>query len=178
MQKYEKNPINRQDCVDFLHSAFLAVAVIASVGDDDMVGHVYAHDVGRRLEFLCQTVVIGAWSWIVARMVVTQGYDCGVVEQCFFDDYAYVDSSFAQSSVTDAQAFYQFEVAVHQQHPRLFYIKVLHYRVHVVVYCRGRTEVFALFGFFKLSAFAQLAGGKYSDGLGGSHAVVCRQFMN
>ena len=114
-------------------SAVLAVAVILAVGDDDVVGHVYSHGLARLLQSLRQSVVVGAGRGVVARMVVAQGYDGGVVEYRLAYYYAYVHGSLTYASVRYALLLYQSEVLVHKQHPRLFHVQVLHLGVHVRV---------------------------------------------
>lgn len=152
--------------------ALLSVGVIAAVGYDDVVGKVDAHHVAGLLYALRQAVVVAAWARVLAGVVVGQGEDGGVVEQCLAHDDAHVNSRFADAAVRDALPLYELEVLVHEQYPRLLGVEVLHERVQVVVYGCGRAEVGALLGLFELPPLAKLAGGEDGDGLGRAHAFV------
>lgn len=57
------------------HPSFFTVAVILPVGHDDVVCQMNPHHFAGFLQSLCQPVVVGARSGVVARMVVAQGYD-------------------------------------------------------------------------------------------------------
>ena len=55
-----------------LQFSLFIIRVISAVSYDDVVGEVYAHSLARFFYTLCYSVVVSAWSWVVAWMVVAQ----------------------------------------------------------------------------------------------------------
>ena len=67
------------------------------------------------------------------------------------------------------------EALVHEQHPCLLRVEVLHLGVHEVVYSLRRSHVGAVGSLACGASLAQLARRQNGDGLRLSDAVICRQ---
>ena len=67
---------------------------------------------------------------------------------------------------------------IHEQHPELLHIEILHDRMHVVVDAGCRAQVGPLFWRFHLTTLAQFTSRQDGDGLGFSDAVVLTEFVD
>lgn len=109
---------------------------------------------------------------------MTGGDDGGVAENSLADDDADIDADLADAAVGNAELLDEALVLVHQQHPELLGIHILHHGMHVVVDPGGGAEAGTLLGLCLLATLAQLTGRHDGDGLGGSHAVILAQVVD
>ena len=109
---------------------------------------------------------------------MTGGDDGGVAENGLADDDADIDADLADAAVGNAELLDEALVLVHQQHPELLGIHILHHGMHVVVNPGGGAEAGTLLGLCLLATLAQLTGCHDGDGLGWPNAVVLAQFVN
>ena len=161
-----------------LQTAFLLIAVIGAVGDDNVVNEVHTHDVASPFDALRQLVILAAWHQIAAGMIMYCGQYGGIVEQTFAHDDAHIGRCFGDTAVADAHLADKTALLIHQQNMEFFDIKVLHQRVHEVVNSRCRAELWALFAQGLPPAAAQFAGCNNGYCLGGPHTVVADEVGN
>ena len=154
------------------------IAEVGAVGDDDVVEQIDAHQVAGFLHTFCQSVIITAGPDVVAGMIVTEGNDCGIGQQCLFHDDAHIDGRFADAAARDTHLFDEFVVLVHEQDPRFLGAEVLHQWVHSFVDSRGGVDALPLLRFFQLPTLAQFAGSEDADGLRLADAFVVAEFVN
>ena len=82
-----------------LQSSLFAVAVIPSVGDDEVVEKMYAHGFAGLRYVFCNLVVVSARMAVSARVVVAKHHGSGVVKQRLFHYYAHIHRRFRYSTV-------------------------------------------------------------------------------
>ena len=148
------------------------VGIIRPVGNNEMVHQVQSHHVASAFDALRQFVILSTGPDAAAGVVVADGKNGGIGKHSLAHDDADVDRHFRDAAVGNAQFLDESEVLVHQQHPELFHVEVLHHWVHVVVDACCRAEVRTLFALFHLPALAQFAGRYDGDGFGRTDAVV------
>jgi len=115
------------------------VAEVATISDDDMIHEVEAHQLASPLELIGQVIVVLAGAQVARRVVVANGNDGGVSKDGLTHDDTDVDTYLADTSVGYAHLLDESMVLVHKQKPKLLYILVLQYRVHVVIDTSSRT---------------------------------------
>ena len=120
------------------------IGIKGSVGDDDVVHEEDAHDFAGFLNLKGELVVCLAGERTVARMIVTEGDDGGVVEYGFLDEQSDIHGCFRNASVRDAGSLDELEVLVHHQYPCFLGIEILHFGEHIVIDGEGRTQVRAI----------------------------------
>ena len=82
-----------------LNFALLVIRIIATVGNDKMVEEEYAHQFARILHARGQSVVVAAWTRVVAWVVMAKGNNGGVVQYGMFHYHPYIYGSLAYSAV-------------------------------------------------------------------------------
>ena len=113
--------------------SFILIGIKGSIGDDDMVHEEDAHDFAGFLNLKGKLVVCLAGERTVARGIVTEGNDGGVVEHGFLDEQPDIHGWFRNASERDTGSRDEFEILVHHQYPRLIGIEILHLGEHIVV---------------------------------------------
>ena len=158
-----------------LQAAFLAVAVVSAVDNDDVVEEVEAHGVAGGFDLAGDAVVLMTGLRVVAGVVVDERKGGGVAKQCFAYNDAHVDGRIAQPTVGNTEWTDEAVVLIHQQDPRFLYVEVLHDGVHIVVDGSGTAEVWSLAHFLSLASFTEFTGGEQADGLSFADAVVAAE---
>ena len=154
------------------------IAVVGTIGDDDMVEKADAHQATGILNGVSEVVVHLAGVQAARGVVVADGQDGGIGQHGFANDDADIHTDLADAATGDAHLLDETVVLVHQQQPELFYVTVLKHRVHVVVDACGGAYIGTFFGFLHLAALAQFAGGQNGDGLGLADAVVVAELAD
>ena len=90
---------NLNSLIKPLTLALFVIAVVAAVGNDDVILEVNAHDVAGFLDGLCQTVVVGTGTDASRRVVMSQGYDGGVAKYGLLNDEAHVDGGLGNAAM-------------------------------------------------------------------------------
>ena len=86
-----------------LQAAFLAVAVVSAVDNDDVVEEVEAHGVAGGFDLAGDAVVLMTGLRVVAGVVVDERKGGGVAKQCFAYNDAHVDGRIAQPTVGNTE---------------------------------------------------------------------------
>ena len=116
-----------------LQLSFIVIGIKGSIGDDDMVHEEDAHDFAGFLNLKGKLVVCLAGERTVARVIVTEGNDGGVVEYGFLDEQPDIHGCFRNASVRDTGSLDELEILVHHQYPCFLGIEILHLGEHIVV---------------------------------------------
>jgi len=91
------------------------IGIEGSVGDDDVVHEEKTHDFAGLGYLLGEYIVGFAWQRTVARVIMAEGDDGGVVEYGFLDDESNISGSLGDASFGDAGSLDKLEILVHHQ---------------------------------------------------------------
>lgn len=105
-----------------------------------MVEEVDAHEVAGFFHPFRDAVVLLAGLWVVAGVIVCDGDDRGVVDDGEFDDQSHVDGGLADATHGESLRLDELVVLVHQQHPGLFHVEVLHLGMEVEIDAVGGVD--------------------------------------
>ena len=98
-----------------------------------MIEEKQAHQIACVLHLVGERVVGTTGPQTATRMIMTEGYHCGIAHDGLLNDYSHVDGCFGETTTGYSHLLYQLEILIHQQHPSFLHIKVLHHRVHLLI---------------------------------------------
>ena len=99
---------------------FVGEAVVAAVGDDEVVGEAYVHDLRGLSDAVGQAAVVVAGAGVARGVVVDEYQLGGAAQQGFAQDGAYVGGSLVDASAADADFVDYFSGLVEEEYPELF----------------------------------------------------------
>ena len=143
-----------------------------------MVKKIKAHGLTRLFHALRYAVIVATGAVVAARMVVAESHHRGVAEDSLAADHPHINSRLTDASMRYAHSLDELKVLVHEQHPRLLHIEVLHAGVHIFVDGLCRSEVCTLLCLLALPALAQLTRCKNGHSLCLPHALVAHEVSN
>ena len=148
-----------------------AIAVVACVGNDDVVGELDVHGLTGRLYGAREAVVLATGAEIAAGMVVAEDEGGGPLEQGLAHDLAHIDGGACNASATDEGRGDDAVVLAQEEHAALLERKVAHVgKVFVGLTAVG--DAAARHHFLATPTAAQFAGCEQGDGLGLADALV------
>ena len=105
-----------------LQPTLLVIGIIGTIGHNDMIHEVDAHELAGLSHSLGELVVHFAGTDAVAGMVVAESQHGGVAKHSLTDDNTHVDSGLGDASMRDAHSLDELEVLIHHQRPGLLHI--------------------------------------------------------
>ena len=75
------------------------IGIVVTIGDNDVVEKMNAHDLARPTNLLCQVVVVTARLQVARRVVVTYGHNCGIGKYCLFHDDTNVNRNLCDTTM-------------------------------------------------------------------------------
>lgn len=103
-----------------LQLAVVVIAVVCSIGYNDMVHKEEAHDLASLLHIECEHVILSAWFGVATWVVVCECHDSGITLHGFFDYQPHVYGCFSKTALAEFHVLEHFKVLVHQNDVRLF----------------------------------------------------------